>query len=113
MCAHRVATRSIALSTPRSAVRWVRLRPAWERLRSSPGLKGSFLYVLAMLVVAGMALLPEPDDSPLAGADRMAFDTQMRWLRELHPRAVAQDIVLIGIDEETEREFSEPVALWH
>jgi class 3 adenylate cyclase/CHASE2 domain-containing sensor protein len=89
------------------------LRPAWERLRGSAGLKGSFLYVLALLVIAGMALLPEPDDSPLAGADRIAFDAQMRWLRELRPRPIAQDIVLIGIDEQTEREFPEPVALWH
>lgn len=104
---------SIALSTPRSAVRWGRLRPAWERLRSSPGRKGTFLYLLALLVVAGVGLLPEPDDSPLAGADRLAFDAQMRWLRELRPRGIVDDIVLIGIDEDTEREFPEPVALWH
>jgi adenylate cyclase len=101
------------LSTPRSAVRWARVRPAWERLRSSPGLKGTFLYLLAMLVIASMGLLPEPDDSPLAGADRITFDAQMRWLRELHPRPIRQDIVLVGIDEETERAFPEPVALWH
>ena len=91
----------------------MRVRPAWERLRSSPGLKGSFLYVLAMLIIAGMGLFPEPDDSPLAGADRVAFDAQMRWLRELHPRSLQQDVVLIGIDEDTERAFTEPVALWH
>jgi class 3 adenylate cyclase len=60
-----------------------------------------------------MGLLPEPDESPLAGADRVAFDAQMRWLREIYPRPIAQDIVLIGIDEETERAFPEPVALWH
>jgi len=89
------------------------LRPAWERLRSSPGLKGSFLYALALIVVAAVGLLPEPDDSPLAGADRVAFDVQMRWLRELHPRVIPRDIVLIGIDDETERAFTEPVALWH
>jgi class 3 adenylate cyclase/CHASE2 domain-containing sensor protein len=101
------------LSTPRSAVRWDRLRPAWERLRSSAGLKGSFLYLVAMLLIAAMGLLPEADESPLASADRVAFDAQMRWLRELHPRAIARDIVLIGIDEQTERAFPEPVALWH
>src|SRR5512140_1951021 len=113
MSDHRVAKRVNALSTPRSAARWVRLRPAWERLRSSPGLKGSFLYVLAMLVIAAMGLLPEAGDAPLAVADRLSFDAQMRWLRELRPRPLADDVVLIGIDEETEREFSEPVALWH
>jgi class 3 adenylate cyclase/CHASE2 domain-containing sensor protein len=89
------------------------LRPAWERLRGSPGLKGTFLYVLAMFVVAAMGLLPEPEESPLAGADRVAFDAQMRWLRDLHPRALPHDVVLIGIDEDTERAFPEPVALWH
>ncbi|HET9650753.1 MAG TPA: adenylate/guanylate cyclase domain-containing protein [Usitatibacter sp.] len=89
------------------------MRPAWERLRSSPGLKGAFLYVLAMLVVAGVGLLPEPEESPLADVDRLAFDAQMRWLRDLRPRPLANDIVLVGIDEQTEREFPEPVALWH
>lgn len=66
-----------------------------------------------MLIVAAMGLLPERDDSPLADADRIAFDAQVRWLRELRPRPLANDVVLIGIDEQTEREFSEPVALWH
>jgi adenylate cyclase len=97
----------------RGAARWARLRPAWERLRGSQGLKGSFLYALAMLVVAAMGLLPEAEESPLAEADRFACDFAMRWLRELHPRPVAQDVVLIAIDEDTERAFPEPVALWH
>jgi adenylate cyclase len=101
------------LSTPRSAGLWLRLRPAWERLRSSPGLKGIFLYAVAMLVVAAMGLLPEPDDSPLAAADRLSFDVQMRTLRELWPRPLARDVVLVGIDEQTEHAFPEPVALWH
>jgi len=89
------------------------LRPAWERLRSSPGLKGIFLYAVAMLVVAAVGLLPEPDDSPLAAADRLSFDVQMRTLRELWPRPLARDVVLVGIDEQTEHAFPEPVALWH
>jgi class 3 adenylate cyclase/CHASE2 domain-containing sensor protein len=66
-----------------------------------------------MVIVAAMGLAPEPDESPLAAADRIAFDWQMRWLRELHPRPLTPDIVLIGIDEETERAFPEPIALWH
>jgi class 3 adenylate cyclase/CHASE2 domain-containing sensor protein len=89
------------------------LRPAWERLRGSPGLKGAFLYAIAMLLVAGMGLLPEASEAPLADADRFAFDFTMRWLRELHPRAAESDVVLIAIDEDTERAFPEPVALWH
>jgi len=101
------------LRQPRGAVRWGRLRPAWERLRGSPGLKGAFLYAIAMLLVAGMGLLPEASEAPLADADRFAFDFTMRWLRELHPRAAESDVVLIAIDEDTERAFPEPVALWH
>ena len=66
-----------------------------------------------MLLVAGMGLLPEAGEAPLADADRFAFDFGMRWLRELHPRAVEGDVVLIAIDEDTERAFPEPVALWH
>ena len=98
---------------PRGAVRRGRLRPAWERLRGSPGLKGAFLYAIAMLVVAGTGLLPEANEAPLADADRFAFDYEMRWLRDLHPRAANADVVLIAIDEDTERAFPEPVALWH
>lgn len=43
----------------------------------------------------------------------MAFDQQMRALRAIHPRPVAKDVVLVGIDEATEAAFDEPMALWH
>lgn len=49
--------------------------------------------------------------APLApGLDRQAFDLLSRGLR-----ATAEDasVVLIGIDETTERQFPEPHALWH
>jgi adenylate cyclase len=112
MGADRVA-KGDSLRQPRGAVRWGRLRPAWERLRGSPGLKGAFLYAIALVVIAGMGLLPDANQAPLADADRFACDFEMRWLRELHPRAVDPDVVLIAIDEDTERAFPEPVALWH
>jgi adenylate cyclase len=85
----------------------------WERLRSSPRLKGSFLFLVVALIAAAAALLPSPRESPLADAERFAFDLQMRLLRAIHPRPIADDVVLIGIDEETEQRFHEPVALWH
>jgi class 3 adenylate cyclase len=85
----------------------------WERLRSSPPLKGSFLFLVVALIAAATALLPSPRESPLADAERFAFDLQMRLLRAVHPRPVEDDIVLIGIDEGTEARFHEPVALWH
>jgi len=57
--------------------------------------------------------IPTPRESPLAQGERIAFDLEMRLLRAAHPRALANDIVLVGIDEETEARFREPVALWH
>ena len=95
----------------------------WERLRSSAPLKGSFLFIVVALAAAAGALLPSPRactepypsacPSPLADAERIAFDLQMRLLREAYPRAVEDDVILIGVTEETEARFHEPVALWH
>lgn len=85
----------------------------WERLRSSPRLKGAFLYAVVAGLALAAALLPDPNEAALAGAERFAFDQQMRLLRAHHPRPVEPDIVLIGIDDETERRYPEPVALWH
>jgi class 3 adenylate cyclase/CHASE2 domain-containing sensor protein len=85
----------------------------WERLRSSPPLKGGFLLLVVAAIAAALALLPNARESVLADADRFAFDQQMRLLRAVHPRPLANDVVLVGIDEETEARFTEPVALWH
>src|SRR5687768_14701465 len=86
---------------------------AWEHVRASPWLKGGFLYAVTASFVLLASTLPTPEESPVADAERAAFDAQMRLLRALHPRPVADDIVLIGIDEDTEAEFTEPLALWH
>jgi adenylate cyclase len=95
----------------------------WERLRGSPRLKGSFLFLVVTAIAAAAAYLPNPEGcveahssacaSPIADAERAAFDLQMRLLRASYPRPIDEDVVLIGIDEETEARFQEPVALWH
>jgi adenylate cyclase len=85
----------------------------WEGLRGSQRLKGGFLFFVVALIVVAAALLPTPYDSPLADADRLAFDLQMRALRELKPRPLADDLVLVGIDDDTEAAYPEPYALWH
>jgi class 3 adenylate cyclase len=85
----------------------------WERLRSSPPFKGSFLFLVVALLAAAGALLPTPREAPLAEAERFAFDLQMRLLRAVYPRPLDDDVVLVGIDEETLAQFQEPVALWH
>lgn len=68
---------------------------------------------MAALLIISSATLPTPELSPLADLDRLAFDLQMRTLRQLHARTLADDIVLVGIDEATYEEFPEPAALWH
>lgn len=85
----------------------------WERVRSSPGLKGGFLCATVAFVIAAASALPNPAESIIAGAERIAFDAQMRLLRDHFPRAVGDDIVLVGIDPDTEAAFTEPLALWH
>ena len=85
----------------------------WQRLRSSPRLEGAFLYAIVAALALGLGTLPTLHEAPLADVDRFAFDQQMRLLRAVHPRPVANDIVLIGIDDDTEASFPEPVALWH
>ena len=95
----------------------------WERLRSSAPLKGWFLFLVVALAAAAGALLPSPRGctepypsacpSPLADAERIAYDLQMRLLREAYPRPLEDDVILIGVTEETEARFHEPVALWH
>jgi adenylate cyclase len=66
-----------------------------------------------MAMMTAAATIPAPEISPLADAERLAFDTQMRVLRRLDPRPLADDIVLVGIDEGSYAEFTEPAALWH
>jgi adenylate cyclase len=45
--------------------------------------------------------------------DRAALDAQFAALRAIGPRAVATDVVIVGIDEDTVKRLPEPVSLWH
>jgi adenylate cyclase len=82
-------------------------------VRASAARKGAFLVVAVSALMGALALLPDREDSPLAAAERFAFDAQMRLLRDVHPRALVDDVVLIAADEETYRTYEEPFALWH
>lgn len=90
-----------------------RLVPAWERLRASPPLRGAFLFTVAALLVLAGSFVPNAEDSVIARAGRAAYDLQMRFLRDGFPRPLADDVVLVGIDDATEQAFPEPIALWH
>ena len=85
----------------------------WVGLRGSQRLKGGFLYLVVALLVLAAALLPSPREAPLTDGERLAFDLQMRALRELKPRPLAEDVVLVGINDDTEAAYPEPYALWH
>lgn len=71
-------------------------------------LKKTFV-ALALVLAALAALYGQAFDA----ADRRLADNQVRLLRRHFPQPVARDVVLVGIDEETYRSFSEPFALWH
>src|SRR5262245_40725369 len=45
--------------------------------------------------------------------DGIALDAVERIVRAVAPRQAVEDVVIVGIDEETERRFPEPFALWH
>jgi class 3 adenylate cyclase/CHASE2 domain-containing sensor protein len=90
-----------------------RMAKPWQRLRSSPRLKGAFLYATVAAFATVLGFFPNLEEAPFADAERFAFDQEMRLLRRLHPRPVDPDIVLVGIEDDTERHFPEPIALWH
>ena len=48
-----------------------------------------------------------------AALDRKVMDAQMRFLREHFPRPVANDVVLVGLDEPFLESMREPMALMH
>jgi adenylate cyclase len=67
--------------------------------------------VLFLAVVAGASVLH------LTGArerlDAVALDAVQRVGRAIVPRPGPDDVVIVGIDAETERRFPQPFALWH
>ena len=46
-------------------------------------------------------------------ADRALYDAQIGWLRARSPTPLAQDVVVIGVDEAAYLAIAEPTALWH
>jgi len=67
-------------------------------------------FVALALVLAALAVLYW---HVFDAVDRRLADDQFRVLRRHFPQPVARDVLLVGIDEETYRSFSEPFALWH
>ena len=73
----------------------------------TPGFRlAAFVLVLLTAVAVGWFEL-------MQGWDLKLLDTQFRQLRIWHPRPVARDVVVIGIDEDTAESIPEPFTLWH
>lgn len=50
---------------------------------------------------------------PLRFADQSLYDVQTRWLRANAATPLAQDVVVIGLDEAAYETIPEPTSLWH
>jgi class 3 adenylate cyclase/CHASE2 domain-containing sensor protein len=70
--------------------------------------KGAIAYLGVMVAAAAAAYF-----HVAAPLDRKVMDAQMRFLREASPRPVANDVVLVGLDEPFIESMREPVALLH
>jgi len=70
------------------------------------------LYVFLALSLIVILL---PFWSTTAFLDLKLYDTQSYFIREYTApqKALAKEVVLIGIDEQTYKQFKEPFALWH
>lgn len=72
----------------------------------------SFVNVLvfACLCLFGLAL---QSFASFQAAEWKLYDRGVGLIRTFAPSTVANDVIVVGIDEESFRQFSEPFALWH
>ena len=66
------------------------------------------MFVAVVAVIAGLYVTPLRER-----LDGGALDATQRLVRQLAPRPAVEDVVIVGIDEQTEQAFPEPFALWH
>lgn len=78
-------------------------------METSTSKKILFLGFAAVLVLG----LASQFFQATGGFDRKVLDRQFEFLRERDPQPVRNDVVVVGIDEDTFRAFREPFALWH
>jgi class 3 adenylate cyclase len=65
-------------------------------------------FAALALLAAGIAAL-----ELTAPLDQRLLDLQFKALRKWFPREARSEVAVVGIDEATAAEFSEPIALWH
>ena len=71
------------------------------------------LLAIAILVFSFLWSFPNRNQSLVSLLERLSFDLQMETLRKFYPRQAKVEPVLIGIDESSEDDFEEPLAMWH
>ncbi|MFP6730553.1 MAG: hypothetical protein VCD50_10375, partial [Alphaproteobacteria bacterium] len=76
-----------------------------ERLARHPAGVGFAAVVIATLILPWTGLV--------ASLDLKIIDQQAFFLRAYAPRTVINDVVVVGIDEETDKVLREPYTLWH
>ena len=70
-------------------------------------MRGFAVFVVALLGLA-LGLTPLADR-----ADAFLLDLQWAALRKFDPRPAPDDIIIVGIDDQTARTIPEPLPLWH
>src|SRR5438552_102132 len=66
------------------------------------------MFIVIVLLLGGLRAV-----GLLESIDQAALDATQRLVRSLSPRAAVENVVIVGVDEGTERSFPEPFALWH
>ncbi len=73
--------------------------------------KGQILALGFLVVIVASVLI---QTSPFSSfVENKFLDRQFRFLRAQFPRGISNDVVVVGIDEQTFETFREPLALWH
>ncbi len=74
------------------------------------GNRGQSVVILALILLAVASFHLTPLRERL---DLIFLDAMQRLVRAVAVRPAEESVVIVGIDEETERRFEEPFALWH
>src|SRR5688500_4011984 len=88
------------------------VQPITSRWKAGKRRDGAWVAAVLFLCVLGAAAALHPT-SARQRLDAMALDATQRAVRAIAPRPAPSDVVIVGIDVETERRFPQPFALWH
>src|SRR3954471_4557531 len=84
------------------------MRILYKQLRRSELRRSIIAFICIFIIVSIVQVTPLRQR-----LDNSALDATQRIVRKIAPRPAVENVVIVGIDEETERRFPEPFALWH